>query len=144
MYAALFNWVCAENENLKEKHCVGFWFVTGLTSQRSEQHSLHTVPGYVLGDSDMNCCPLSCCFVGLRKRVLRERGREGRGRAERAANHNHMLCTWINGCTLFQAQLFLALPSLAVCMAQCLHRMGQVGRDQSGSFGPTSAQAGSF
>lgn len=42
--------------------------------------------------------------------LLRERETpQLEGRAERAANHNHLLCTWIDGCTLSQVQLFLFL-----------------------------------
>lgn len=71
--------------------------------------------------------------------MLREReALQRQGRAEQAANHNHWLCTQIHGCTLSQGQLFLAVPSLAVCMAQHLHRMGQAGRITVESPGPTS------
>lgn len=70
-------------------------------------------------------------------------GRHSRWRGEQREQQTTVTC-FVHGCTSFQVQLFLAVPSLAVCMAQGLHRMAQAGRDHSGITQPSlPAQAGS-
>jgi len=111
-----------------------FSVMLSLISHRSEQHSSHTVPACVSGDSNTSCFLLSYWLLSWwpaawGRSVLREWGTlqiEGKA-VDRAANFNNLCCTRINGCISFQAQLFLAVCSLAICMSQHCEVPGQCG-----------------
>lgn len=133
VYIALFNWVHAKNEDLKEEIyicCLVWHSVWSLTGMNNTPRTLCLNMFWVIQIWTAlfwATALLSWWSTVWGRSVLRERETlqiEGKT-VDRAANHNNLHCTWINGCILFQLQLFLAVFSLAICMSQHCKVPGQ-------------------